>query len=145
MCAANAQVRCSLNQLLAVQVLRDISTPDDGLYSVRDPMETRLSYVRWQMDNILSDPAIKLSILGKGERSPCLLARLLAGKTVARCARCGAVAGCCTAVLVCSSRSWQRLDAASPSALLRPGASVDPLTTGAATHSRQPVVRMHFE
>ena len=50
----------------ALQVLRDISTPDDGLYSVRDPMEMRLSYVRWQMDNILSDPAIKLSILGKG-------------------------------------------------------------------------------
>lgn len=49
-----------------VQVLRDISAPDDGLYSVRDPMETRLSYVRWQMDNILSDPAIKLSMLGKG-------------------------------------------------------------------------------
>jgi hypothetical protein len=47
-------------------VLRDVSTPDDGLYSVRDPMETRLSYVRWQMDNILSDPAIKVSILGKG-------------------------------------------------------------------------------
>ena len=49
-----------------VQVLRDISAPDDGLYSVRDPMENRLSYVRWQMDNILSDPAIKVSILGKG-------------------------------------------------------------------------------
>jgi hypothetical protein len=29
-------------------------------------MENRLSYVRWQMDNILSDPAIKVSILGKG-------------------------------------------------------------------------------
>lgn len=49
-----------------VQVLRDISTPDEGLYSVRDPMETRLSYVRWQMDNILSDPTIKVSMLSKG-------------------------------------------------------------------------------
>ena len=37
---------------MCVQVLRDISAPDDGLYSVRDPMENRLSYVRWQMDNI---------------------------------------------------------------------------------------------
>ena len=50
------------------QVLRDISTPDDGLYSVRDPMETRLTYVRWQMDNILSDPTIKVSMLNKGTR-----------------------------------------------------------------------------
>jgi hypothetical protein len=54
-----------------MQVLRDISTPDDGLYSVRDPMETRLTYVRWQMDNILSDPAIKVSILGKGALQGC--------------------------------------------------------------------------
>ena len=51
-----------------LQVLRDIAAPDDGLYSVRDPMENRLTYVRWQMDNILSDPAIKVSIMGKGAR-----------------------------------------------------------------------------
>jgi hypothetical protein len=49
-----------------MQVLRDISSPDDGLYSVRDAMETRLSYVRWQMDNILNNPTIKVSMLGKG-------------------------------------------------------------------------------
>lgn len=47
-----------------LQVLQDISAPDDGLYSVRDAMENRLTYVRWQMDNILNDPAIKVSILG---------------------------------------------------------------------------------
>lgn len=53
-----------------MQVLRDISSPDDGLYSVRDAMETRLSYVRWQMDNILNDPTIKVSMLGKGAPPP---------------------------------------------------------------------------
>jgi hypothetical protein len=54
-----------------MQVLRDISSPDDGLYSVRDAMETRLSYVRWQMDNILNDPTIKVSMLSKGAALLC--------------------------------------------------------------------------
>eukprot|EP00892_Ulva_mutabilis_P004603 jgi/Ulvmu1/2514/UM138_0018.1 len=48
-------------------VLRDISNPDDGIYSFRDPMETRLSYVRWQMDNIAADPTIKVSMFTKDD------------------------------------------------------------------------------
>eukprot|EP00892_Ulva_mutabilis_P004604 jgi/Ulvmu1/2515/UM138_0019.1 len=65
--AENRAIFAVLSAMLVtiLQVLRDISTPDDGLYSVRDPMETRLSYVRWQMDNILSDPTIKVSMLNK--------------------------------------------------------------------------------
>ena len=59
--------------LVPVQVLRDISDPDDGIYSFRDPMETRLSYVRWQMDNILSDPTIKVSMLGSSGARSCVL------------------------------------------------------------------------
>lgn len=34
-------------------------------------METRLTYVRWQMDNILSDPTIKVSMLNKGTSQTC--------------------------------------------------------------------------
>ena len=52
--------------MCVVQVLRDIADPDDGIYSCRDPMETRLSYVRWQMDNIMADPTIKVSMLDSG-------------------------------------------------------------------------------
>jgi hypothetical protein len=51
--------------VVVLRVLQDISNPDEGLYSVRDAMENRLTYVRWQMENILRDPAIKISILGK--------------------------------------------------------------------------------
>lgn len=53
----------------AVQVLKDIADPDGGIYSFRDPMESRLSYVRWQMENILEDPMIKVSMLDRGARA----------------------------------------------------------------------------
>jgi hypothetical protein len=56
-----------------LQVLHDISQPNEGLYSVRDPIENRLTYVRWQMDNILADPAIKVSMLGNRARPRFLL------------------------------------------------------------------------
>lgn len=48
-----------------LQVLGDMANADEGLYSIKDTMDHRLSFVRWQMDNILTDPAIKVSILSK--------------------------------------------------------------------------------
>jgi hypothetical protein len=48
----HAQIATEAHSCL--QVLKDISAPMDGLYSVRDPLENRLGFVRWQMDHILA-------------------------------------------------------------------------------------------
>lgn len=75
--AEGPRVPTRLRRGTAVQVLRDIADPDGGIYSFRDPMESRLSYVRWQMDGILEDPMIKVSMLDRGAphlarpRPPC--------------------------------------------------------------------------
>lgn len=53
-----------------MQVLRDLSDPDHGVYSLSDALGDRLSYVQWQMKNILNDPIMKVSMLGKGA-PPC--------------------------------------------------------------------------
>ena len=50
----------------APQVLKDLSDPDNGVYSLSDALEDRLSYVQWQMKNILCDPVMKVSMLSKG-------------------------------------------------------------------------------
>ena len=67
-------------------MLKDLSDPDNGVYSLSDSLGDRLSYVQWQMKNILSDPVMKVSMLGKGASFICACQTGLLSNTVA-CSR----------------------------------------------------------